>query len=203
MGPLLCCWEWLPIPRMVPVQSPFLFPPRRRISSAPPKAPQPTPTLLLLLVVVIPRLLCYVHPKSALVRRRSWHRKMKIASTSSAWMVRPNPRKNKTKREVYIGAAYGAVAGGGDTTSSLLRTSAVSTSTSKVMAQEDEDSFNIVSNMDGSSKSTQKPNKRKGATLEVFSLLRTSDVSTSTSKVMAQEDFYQKETKGGYWPDLG
>merc|ERR1712238_192620 len=37
------------------------------------------------------------------------------------------------------------------------------------------DTFNIVSNMDGSSKSTQKPNKRKGATLEVFSLLRTSD----------------------------
>merc|ERR1712238_198429 len=57
------------------------------------------------------------------------------------------------------GAAYGAVAGGGDTTSSLLRTSEVSTSTSKVMAQEDEDTFNIVSNMDGSSKSTQKPNK--------------------------------------------
>merc|ERR1712238_168671 len=65
-----------------------------------------------------------------------------------------------------IGAAYGAVvvaiAGGGDTTSSLLRTSDVSTSTSKVMVQEDEDTFNIVS-MDGSSKSTQKTNKRKGA----------------------------------------
>merc|ERR1712238_486055 len=60
-----------------------------------------------------------------------------------------------------IGAAYGAVAGG-DTTSSLLRTSDVSTSTSKVMVQEDEDTFNIVS-MDGSSKSTQKTNKRKGA----------------------------------------
>merc|ERR1712238_650507 len=58
-----------------------------------------------------------------------------------------------------IGAAYG---GGGDTTSSLLRTSDVSTSTSKVMVQEDEDTFNIVS-MDGSSKSTQKTNKRKGA----------------------------------------
>merc|ERR1712238_185491 len=79
-------------------------------------------------------------------------------------------KPNKRKREVYIGAAYGAVAGGGDTTSSLLRTSAVSTSTSKVMAQEDEDTINIVSNMDGSSKSTHKPNKRKGATLEVFSL---------------------------------
>merc|ERR1712238_71518 len=61
-----------------------------------------------------------------------------------------------------IGAAYGAVAiaGGGDTTSSLLRTSEVSTSTSKVMAQEDEESFNIVSNMDGSSESTQKPIKK-------------------------------------------
>merc|ERR1719162_2782920 len=55
-----------------------------------------------------------------------------------------------------------AVAAGGDTTSSLLRTSEVSTSTSKVMAQEDEDSFNIVSNMDGSSKSTQKPIKKMG-----------------------------------------
>merc|ERR1712238_622513 len=106
------------------------------------------------------------------------------------------------KPVVFPGGAGGLVAvavnGGGDTTSSLLRTSDVSTSTSKVMAQEDEDTFNIVSNMDGSSKSTQKPNKRKGATLEVFSLLRTSDVSTSTSKVMAQEDFYQKETK--YYP---
>merc|ERR1712161_15278 len=71
-------------------------------------------------------------------------------------------KPNKRKREVYIGAAYGAVAGGGDTTSSLLRTSAVSTSTSKVMAQEDEESFNIVSNMDGSSKSTQKPIKKMG-----------------------------------------
>merc|ERR1712238_106480 len=63
------------------------------------------------------------------------------------------------------GAAYCydfALAGGGDTTSSLLRTSEVSTSTSKVMAQEDEDSFNIVSNMDGSSKSTQKPIKKMG-----------------------------------------
>merc|ERR1712238_336604 len=56
--------------------------------------------LLLLLVVVIPRLHCYVHPTSALVRRRSWHRKMKIPSTSSAtWMVRPNPRKNQTKKK--------------------------------------------------------------------------------------------------------
>merc|ERR1712238_573326 len=55
-----------------------------------------------------------------------------------------------------------AIAGGGDTTSSFLRTSEVSTSTSKVMAQEDEDSFTIVS-MDGSSESTQKTNKRKGA----------------------------------------
>merc|ERR1712238_637010 len=75
---------------------------------------------------------------------------------STAYTQKPNKRK----REVYIGAAYGAVAGGGDTTSSLLRTSAVSTSTSKVMAQEDEDSFNIVS-MDGSSESTQKTIKKK------------------------------------------
>merc|ERR1712238_536017 len=55
-----------------------------------------------------------------------------------------------------------AVASGGDTTYSLLRTSEVSTSTSNLMAQEDEDSFNIVSNMDGSSKSTQKPIKKMG-----------------------------------------
>merc|ERR1712161_141260 len=76
-------------------------------------------------------------------------------------------KPNKRKREVYIGAAYGAGGGGGDTTSSLLRTSDVGTSTSKVMAQEDEDTFNIVSNMDGSSKSTQKPNKNK-AEVEFF-----------------------------------
>merc|ERR1712161_142173 len=71
------------------------------------------------------------------------------------------------KSSVFPGGGGGvvpafAVAGGCDTTSSLLRTSNVSTSTSKVMAQEDEDSFNIVSNMDGSSKSTQKPIKKMG-----------------------------------------
>merc|ERR1712238_212975 len=70
------------------------------------------------------------------------------------------------KPVVFPGGAGGlvavAIAGGGDTTSSLLRTSDVSTSTSKVMAQEDEDTFNIVSNMDGSSKSTQKPIKKMG-----------------------------------------
>merc|ERR1712238_204517 len=55
--------------------------------------------MVLLLVVVIPRLHCYVHPQLALVRRRSWHRKMKIASTSSAWMVRPNPRKKTIKKK--------------------------------------------------------------------------------------------------------
>merc|ERR1712238_529400 len=112
--PLFCCWEWLPIPRMVPrpsvtgaVRCVFhgrlqaALEEEGRISSAPRKAPQPTPTLLLLLVVVIPRLHCYVHPKSALVHRISWHRKMKIASTSSAtWMVRPNPRKNQSKKWV-------------------------------------------------------------------------------------------------------
>merc|ERR1712238_293635 len=54
---------------------------------------------------------------------------------------------------VFLGVGGGAtaavaVAGGGDTMSSLLRTSDVSTSTSKVMAQEDEDTSNIVS-MDG------------------------------------------------------
>merc|ERR1712238_306554 len=62
--------------------------------------------LLLLLLVVIPRLHCYVHPTSALVRRRSWHRKMKIPSTSLAWMVRPNPRKKQTKEKVQMMCLY-------------------------------------------------------------------------------------------------
>merc|ERR1712161_183993 len=117
--PLFCRWEWLPIPRMVPrtsvtgaVRCVFhgrlqaALEEEGRISSAPRKAPQPTPTLLLLLLVVIPRLLCYVHPKSALVRRRSWHRKMKIPSTSLAWMVRPNPRKKQTKEKVQMMCLY-------------------------------------------------------------------------------------------------